>query len=162
MAQDKKTAHIASPDDPDFVLDDYPLYSLNLTSWTYIDEMSKILKTIGMDQPSWRVLMLLGDKNPSTVTELSQRSVTKMSTITRIIIRMEAEGLVSRATSPADSRVTEVFITHEGASVLEKLKAIAGRIYRKAIEGFDEAEIAIFVDTLRRMRENLTRSPYLD
>ncbi len=150
------------PDHPDFLLDDYPLYNLNRTSWTYMDEMGKVLKAVDVDAPTWRVLTLLGDRNPSTVTELSQRTVTKMSTITRILIRMEKDKLVERKSSPTDSRVTEVFITDKGRMVLEKLKVIAGRMYRTAFEGFSDSEINTMVQLLRRLRENLTRSPYLE
>ena len=84
---------LVGPDHPDFILDDYPLYNLNRTSATYIEQMSLRLKAFNMDQPSWRVLMLLGDKNPSSVGVLSRRSVTKISTITRILMRMKKKTL---------------------------------------------------------------------
>ncbi|HRW30146.1 MAG TPA: hypothetical protein P5227_09135, partial [Emcibacteraceae bacterium] len=71
------------PDHPDFRLDEYPLYNLNRTSATYTENMSLKLKRLQMDQPTWRILMLLDDKNPTSVGELSRRSVTKISTITR-------------------------------------------------------------------------------
>lgn len=151
-----------APDDPDFLLDDFPLYNLNLASWTYIDEMTRALKSVDVDHPTWRVLLLLGDKNPSSVSELSQRGVTKMSTITRILIRMEENGLVRRSPSAEDSRVTEVFLTDEGRAVLEKLRGIGGRMHRKALAGFSDADIATLVMLLRRLRDNLIRSPYLD
>lgn len=153
---------LAAPDDPAFILDDYPLYNLNRTSATYVEEMTKVLKSIGMDQPQWRILMLLADRNPSTVSELSRRAVTKMSTITRILIRMEDQGLVRRAPSPVDSRVTEVFMTGEGAKIVADLRAVATRVYRKAFDGVPEPEIKRFMDILKTVRENLTRSPYLD
>jgi len=159
--KNKTIERFVPPDQPGFRIDDYPLYNLNRTSWTYIEEMSKILKTIDMDQPRWRVLSLLDDKNPSTVSELSRRAVTKLSTLTRIVIRMEEEGLVRRAPAPTDSRVTEVFITERGRAALGPIQAIAGRVYRKAMEGLDDAEIVEFVRILKHIRENLARSPYL-
>jgi len=157
-----KNMSLEAPDSPRFVLDDYPLYNLNRTSATYVNEMSKVLKSVGMDQPQWRILMLLADKSPSTVSELSRRAVTKMSTITRILIRMEGEGLVRRAPSPVDSRVTEVFITEKGDRIVEDLRAVATRIFHKAFDGIPEQEIIRFVEILKTVRENLTRSPYLD
>lgn len=153
---------LAPPDSADFVLDDYPLYNLNRTAATYVEEMTKVLKSVGMDQPQWRILMLLEDKSPSTVSELSRRAVSKMSTITRILIRMEDEGLVRRTPSPSDSRVTEVFITDKGQTIVEDLRAVAGRVYKKAFEGLEDHEVTRFVEILKIVRENLTRSPYLD
>ena len=158
--RDETQAPFIAPDEAGFALDDFPLYNLNRASWTYIDEMTRALKSVDVDHPTWRVLMLLGDCNPSSVTALSQRSVTKMSTITRILIRMEESGLVSRSPSPVDSRVTEVFLTDAGHAVLEKLQVIGGHMYRKALSGFSHDEITTLVSSLQRLRTNLTRSPY--
>lgn len=151
-----KKVSLNGPDHPDFILDDYPLYNLNRTSATYIEQMSLRLKQFNMDQPSWRVLMLLGDKNPSSVGELSRRSVTKISTITRIIMRMEKEILVKRKPYPADNRVIEVFITNKGQEVLFDLRGLAADLYKSAFDGISDYDIVSFTDTLMKVRKNLS------
>lgn len=151
-----KKVNLHGPDHPDFLLDDYPLYNLNRTSATYIDAMTDSLKSYNMDQPSWRVLMLLGDKNPSSVGDLSRRSVTRISTITRVLNRMEKEGLVMRKPFPEDNRVIEVFITDKGKEILEDLKFLAARVYQKAFDGIPEEDAISFTNILIRMRENLS------
>lgn len=143
------------PDHPDFVLDDYPLYNLNRTSATYIDQMSQRLKDFKMDQPSWRVLMLLGDKNPSSVGDLSRRSVTKISTITRILMRMEKDDLVKRVPYPGDNRVIEVFITGKGKGLLVELRKLAAEIYKSAFDGISDEDIIAFTNVLMKVRKNL-------
>ena len=110
-----------------------------------------------MEQPSWRVLMLLGDKNPSTVGELSRRSVTKISTITRILMRMEKEELVQRVPYPVDNRVIQVFISKKGEQVLKKLRSLAAKVYRSAFEGISDEEIIVFTNTLKKVRQNLSQ-----
>lgn len=152
----KKRVSLHGPDHPDFNLDDYPLYNLNRTSATYIDQMSSRLKEFDMDQPSWRVLMLLGDKNPSSVGELSRRSVTKISTITRILMRMEKENLVRRAPYPGDNRVIEVFSTEKGNDVLAELRKLASEVYDKAFDGISDQDIITFTNILMRLRQNLS------
>ena len=151
-----KKVSLNGPDHPDFILDDYPLYNLNRTSATYIEQMSLSLKKFDMDQPSWRILMLLGDKNPSSVGELSRRSVTKISTITRIIMRMEKENLVERKPFPDDNRVIEVFITPKGTAVLSELRQLAASIYQSAFDGISDEDIVSFTDTLIKIRKNLS------
>lgn len=150
-----------APDHPDFKLDAYPLYNLNRASWTYIDETTQLLKSADVDHPTWRVLLLLGDQNPSSVTELSKRSVTKMSTITRILIRMEESGLVTRAASPGDSRVTEVSLTDQGHTVLAQMRIIGTHMYQRAFSDFSTEEIGTLVTLLQRIRANLVRPSYL-
>ncbi|MDG1707813.1 MAG: MarR family transcriptional regulator [Emcibacteraceae bacterium] len=152
----EKKAKLLGPDHPDFTLDDYPLYNLNRTSATYIEKTTDDLKDYNMDQPSWRVLMLLGDKNPSTVGDLSRRSVTKFSTITRILMRMEKEGLMIRKPFPEDNRVIEVFITDKGKQSLVDLRKLAGNIYDQAFDGIAGEDILKFTDILMRIRQNLS------
>lgn len=152
----EKTVNLSGPDHPDFILDDYPLYNLNRTSATYIDKMSEALKGLDMDQPSWRVLMLLGDKNPSTVGDLSRRSVTKISTITRILMRMEKEGLVKRKPYEQDNRVIEVYIQDRGQKVLDELRGLANDIYKLAFNGISEEDVVSFTDILVKIRQNLS------
>lgn len=139
-----------------------PLYNLNRTAATYADEMSKALKSIGMDQPSWRILMLLDDREPSSVGELSRRSVTKMSTITRILTRMENEGLVRRQAHSGDNRVVEVYLTEAGRAILGELKEVASRVFAAAFVGISEREVAAFVSALKTVRENLARPRFTD
>lgn len=152
----KKKVKLFGPDHPDFILDDYPLYNLNRTSATYIDRMSESLKKFNMDQPSWRVLMLLGDKDPSTVGDLSRRSVIKISTLTRVLIRMEKEALVIRKPFTQDNRVIEVYITDKGKQVLGDLKILAADVYGQAFAGIDEKDIVKFRDVLIDLRKNLS------
>lgn len=151
-----KKVNLCGPDHPDFNLDDYPLYNLNRTSATYIESMSVRLKEHNMDQPSWRVLMLLGDKSPSSVGDLSRRSVTKISTITRILMRMEKEELVYRKPFPEDNRVVEVFITSKGEGVLNTLRTLAAEVYQQAFDGLSDQDIMTFTNILMRLRQNLS------
>lgn len=148
------------PGQKDFALDDYPLYNLNRTSATYIDEMSKALKDIGMNQNQWRILGILGDKNPSTVTGLARRGVIKMSTLTRILDRMEEKALVTRTLWKEDKRIVQVKITPKGRKALVKVSQVGANIYERAFDGISDTEAKRLMKTLIKIRENLSGSPY--
>lgn len=162
MTGESETPKPLPPDDPAFRLEDSPFYNINRTSATYVEEMAHILQSVGMEQSGWRVLMLLKENNQMTVSEISRKSFIKLSTITRILIRMEEEGLVHRQLSEADNRVTEVYATDKGRENLKKLSSIAGRVYRRAFEGIPEKDAVHLVRTLKLIHKNLTRSHYLD
>jgi MarR family transcriptional regulator, organic hydroperoxide resistance regulator len=147
------------PNDTNFILDDYTLYNLNRTSATYTAKMSAVLKPLSIDQPGWRILMILGDKNPSTVSELARRSATMLSTITRMVIRMEDSGFLNRSICPQDNRVTQVHITDKGQHMLDSLRGIATRIYERSLDGLSQAQIDQFTKTLKHIRANLTDEP---
>jgi len=154
------SASLSLPGQDNFVLDDYPLYNLNRTSATYIEEMAKALKQIGMDQTGWRILGILGDHNPSTVTDIARRSVIKMPTLTRMLDRMERAGLVKRKLWAQDKRIVHIYITAKGRKSLSEAVQVGNNIYGRAFDGISQAQIKQLMKTLIKMRENLNRSPY--
>lgn len=160
MATRRKSQAITGPAEAGFVLEDYPLYNLIRTTATYNEEMSIELKKLRLDTMKWRILMLLNDKSPSSVGELARRSVTKMPTLTRVLIRMEAEGLVVRQALAGDKRVVQVTMTPKAVTTLRTVQQIGQKIFERAIEGVAVADIAVMTDTLKRIRANLGRSPY--
>jgi DNA-binding MarR family transcriptional regulator len=148
------------PGQANFVLDEYPLYNLNRTSATYIDEMSKALKQVGLNQTQWRVLGILGDKNPSTVTGIARRSVLKMSTLTRMLDRMESDKLIERKLWEKDKRIVQVHITAKGRKYLGRAVQVGASIYARVFDGISDKQAQQLMLTLIKMRENLSRSPY--
>ncbi len=148
------------PADEAFVLDDYVLYNLNRAAAVYTDEMSNALKSRGLNTMKWRILMLLADKSPTSVGELARRSVTKMPTLTRMLIRMEDEGLVVRTSPDDDRRFVNVTLTPKAVKTLTKAKAIGQSVFERALSGSSASEIATVTKVLKRMRANLQRSPY--
>ncbi len=148
------------PGDKGFVLDDYALYNLNRTAATYNEEMARALKAYDLDVMQWRILMLLDDKNPSSVGDLARRSVSKMPTVTRMLTRMEDQGLVRRRALNGDRRIVEIFITAKARKALKTVQSIGRGVYERAFEGVNAGDINRITATLKKVRENLNRSPY--
>ena len=148
------------PGDKNFVLDDYALYNLNRAAATYNEEMAKALKAYDLDVMEWRILMLLDDKNPSSVGELARRSVSKMPTVTRMLTRMETHGLVIRRALNGDRRIVQISITPKARKALKMAQSIGKSLYERAFEGMDAGDINRMTKALKMIRENLNRSPY--
>ena len=160
MARKKAANWKVGPANAGFVLDDYVLYNLNRAAAVYNDEMAAALKSYRLTTMEWRILMLLNDKSPSSVGDLARRSVTKMPTLTRTLIRMEEEGLVKRAAPADDRRFVDVTMTPKAVKTLRQVKEIGQRVFERAFEGVSASEIAATTDILKRIRGNLQRSPY--
>lgn len=148
------------PGDKGFVLDDYALYNLNRVAATYNKEMSEALKVYDLDTTQWRILMLLDDKSPSSVGDLARRSVTKMPTVTRMLTRMEAQGLVERRALDGDRRIIQIRMTAKARKTLAMVQSIGKDVYERAFEGIEAQKVTQLTDVLKRIRENLIRSPY--
>jgi len=148
------------PADPAFDLQAYPFYVLAHTSGVYNATLAQALKPLGMDQPRWRVLMMLGFKTPSTMGELAQGALMKHPTLSRVIHRMQEEGLVVAAPRASDGRVREVAITPQGRHALRRLQRVLSRVYRQAVGGLSQEDVDRLVGLLEQMQANLRRSPY--
>lgn len=59
---------------------------------------------------------------PLTPSELAEREGTKRPAATRIVARLEADGLVERAADPSDGRVALIAATPAGRALLARVR----------------------------------------
>ncbi|HEX4179164.1 MAG TPA: MarR family winged helix-turn-helix transcriptional regulator [Caulobacteraceae bacterium] len=149
----------ADPADPSFELDYSPFYWLSRVSGRYVLAMGATLRRVRMDVPRWRVLMILHEHDPASVSMIAELAVIKLSTMTRIVQRMQVEGLVSCSPRPSDARVTEVRLTPSGSAAMEQVRGQASLIFRHAFHDISDKEMLAFIDVLQRLFENLESPP---
>ena len=153
MANDKQRA---DPADDQFLLEHSPFYRLAQVEGIYQQRMQQSLKAVGMDLPRWRVLMILHEKSPSSISEIAERAVMKLSTMTRVAQRLERDGLVKLAPNEEDARRTDVRLTASGEDAVETIRTTASRIFRQATEGFSNDEVRLLNLLLERLSYALT------
>ena len=146
---------LGDPAHAEFKIADSPFYLIVRTARRYEMDMEEALRRIDMDIPSWRAIMLVHEQNPSSVSEIADRAVTRLSTMTRVIQRLEKRGLVKLDTRAADARVTEVFITPHGEKVVEQVRAVASRIYQSTFKDLSAAEVETLNSLLLRVFNSL-------
>ena len=102
-----------------------------------------------------RILYVLWQKDGIPIRELSRETGLAMTTLTGMLDRMEASGLVRRDRSDADRRKIRIFLT-ESAKALEKdYDAVTREIGAIYYKGFAEEEIQQFEAYLRRILANV-------
>ena len=147
------------PECPDFQLADSPLYLIVRTAGRYALELENALSASDMDLLSWRALMIVNEVSPSSVSEIAERSVTRLSTMTRVVQRLEKKNLVKLSKRRSDARVTEVHLTPLGKRSVERERGTAGEIYRRAVRDLSAADIAVLNGLTRRIFANLSAQP---
>src|SRR5690349_11539685 len=85
---------LGDPGMPQFEIEASPFYLIARTAGRYAIDMENALRVIDMDLASWRALMLVHAVNPSSVSEITERAVMRLSTMTRVVQRLEKRGLV--------------------------------------------------------------------
>jgi DNA-binding MarR family transcriptional regulator len=151
------TRHLGDPGTADFQVRKYPFYLLNRLVSRYNAIIEARLRTIGLDIPFWRVLMILGEQAPRGVAEISDAAVIPLSTMTRIVQRMAQTNLVRCTPRNDDYRVTEVFLTALGKRKLATARRITAPVFAAAITGFSEGEFRAAIEMLDRLHANLAR-----
>ncbi len=158
MSEDDKGTlrlDLAFPSDEHFELHEWPFYWLIKAYGEYINNLETTLKTVGLDVPRWRVLMLLESDKARSVSFLATEAITKLSTMTRIVQRMQEDGLVVSRPRESDQRVTEVLLTESGYKARQLAVKQAESIYTRSFEGFSMAEITSLNKTLQALIKNL-------
>ena len=148
---------MSTPADQDqsFRKADWPFYWLTRASARYLQHMEVALKAIGLDVPRWRVLMSIHESGCASVSEIADQAIVKLPTMTKIVQRMQLDGLVICRPRATDARVTEVLLTPAGLIARQQAWNEADRIYQRAFGAMADKDIAKLNQLLTRVFDSL-------
>ena len=138
-----------------FRIANYPFYRIARVNNLYARCLDRELKPRGMDQPRWRVLMILSEHNPAAMGLIAEMAVMKLPTVVKLVRRMVEEGLVRNSPRARDRRVSDVTITTAGRRGLVVVKRAASVVYAHAAENLGDAQLAALNATLRQVEISL-------
>ena len=153
MAKDLRP--LGDPGSESFHVERYPFYQLNRVVSRYNVVIEAELRRIELDIPTWRVLMILGEKAPQPIGQIARLAVINISTMMRIVERMNKAGLIKSAPSASDGRITELTLTPMGRTKLAGARKVTAPIYRRLIRGFSANDFLQLLDLLNRLYDNL-------
>ena len=90
------------------------------------------------------------------VTDLARAAELNPGAMTRLLDRLEARRLVTRAVDPADRRAVHITMTPAGTAMWEAVNHCGQRVRERAMHGLDAAEREQLFALLNRVRDNLT------
>jgi DNA-binding MarR family transcriptional regulator len=153
MTEDLRKA--GDPGSEGFRVEAYPFYLLNRAASRYNVVIESQLRPIGIDIPTWRVLMILGQHETLPIAQVAKSAVINISTMMRIVERMVKADLITTQPSETDGRVTELAMTALGREKLTAARAATSPVYHRIIDGISAAEFAQLLDLLGRLHDNL-------
>jgi DNA-binding MarR family transcriptional regulator len=87
-------------------------------------------------------LATLERSGPLTPSALADAEGIARPTATRVVAKLEERGLVSRASDPADGRVSRVEATREGRALLKRIRTRKNQYLARRLRTLDEHELA--------------------
>ncbi|MBA4289877.1 MAG: MarR family transcriptional regulator [Pseudomonas sp.] len=108
----------------ELLLDNQLCFALYSTSLQMTKIYKPLLQKLGLTYPQYLAMLVLWESDGITVGNLSSRLLTDPGSVTPLLKRLEAEGLLKRVRSSADERVVELFLTEQGRSLHDEAKAV--------------------------------------
>ncbi|MFE1454407.1 MarR family winged helix-turn-helix transcriptional regulator [Streptomyces sp. NPDC058735] len=128
-----------TPDDDWLRLDQQICFSLQAASRAFNGVYRQVLKDLGLTYPQYLVMLVLWEHGELPVKKLGEHLRLDSGTLSPLLKRLEAAGLVTRERSARDERSVEVRLTQEGRALRRRAVEVPRRIASST--GFDAAEI---------------------
>jgi DNA-binding MarR family transcriptional regulator len=129
-------------------LDRQICFSLHAASRAFNGVYRVLLKDLGLTYPQYLVMLVLWERGAQPVKKLGEHLRLDSGTLSPLLKRLEAAGLVRRERSARDERSVEVRLTEEGEALRERALAVPHRIMDATGFGLDE---------IRELRDRLDR-----
>jgi DNA-binding MarR family transcriptional regulator len=102
---------------PRLDLDEFLCFALHSTAQAAVRANKPMLDQLGLTYPQYLVMVVLWAEDHQTVGGIGDKLFLDSSTLTPLIKRLEAAGLVRRARCPEDERQVRVSLTEEGKAL---------------------------------------------
>ena len=141
----------------DLTLSDLLCFDLYATSRQVIGVYRPLLDEVHLTYPQFLVLLALWETDEQPMKALAARVNLDYGTISPLVKRLDARGLVTRHRNPSDERSTIVTLTPEG----DALRTLAPRMADLMITtlGITLDELRTLRDLLATVRRNLEPHP---
>lgn len=140
----------------ELLLDNQLCFALYSTSLLLTKVYKPLLQELGLTYPQYLAMMVLWEGDGITVGEISSRLLTDPGSVTPLLKRLEAEGLLKRTRSSVDERVVELFLTDKGRNLREQAKRIPGCILNATQQS--AAELGALKAELVTLRSSLQQA----
>lgn len=151
MVDDPTTENDVSTEAPTRFIDSYLAYLLAQASSRISREFHREVEASGLSVTEWRVLASLSGSDGESIGALAQLALTKQPTLSKVVQRMEADGLVERTGVRKDRRQTVVRLTRSGRRVAATLCERALRHQQAVLEPFGHGNAALLIAMLKEV-----------
>lgn len=140
----------------DLLLDNQLCFALYSSSLLMTKVYKPLLQKLGLTYPQYLAMMVLWQGDGITVGDISARLLTDPGSLTPLLKRLEAEGLLKRTRSQVDERVVELYLTDKGRALHEEAKSIPSCIVNAS--GQSVEQLMSLKEQLITLRSNLQKA----
>src|SRR3954468_5224505 len=122
---------------------------------TYADHQARLY---GMTRAQWAVLLRLERREGLKQSELAEALDLQPITLTRLVDRLCANGLIERRPDPNDRRAKQLYLTPAARPLIDRILDHVEDLAETVLEGIEPAAIDLMLSKLGLARDNLRRA----
>jgi DNA-binding MarR family transcriptional regulator len=142
------------PEPYSLLLDDQMCFALYAASRAVTNLYRPILDQLGLTYPQYLVMLVLWERGGVPVKDLGSALQLDYGTLSPLLKRLEANGLVRRERRADDERSVRVALTDEGVALRKRVGQVPATIGEAM--GLDDAEFDGLRRSLRTLTDNVT------
>jgi DNA-binding MarR family transcriptional regulator len=123
---------VATPSPDDLLkLDNQVCFALVTAARNVVSIYRPILEPLGLTHPQYLVMLALWEESPRSLRDLAAELALEPATLSPLVKRLEAQGLLTRARRGQDERVLDVGLTPRGVALRERALDVPEQVMRR-------------------------------
>jgi DNA-binding MarR family transcriptional regulator len=103
-------------------------FAVYSTAHTFNRVYKPLLARLGLTYPQYLVMLVLWEQDDQSVKAIGERLLLDSGTLTPLLKRLEAAGLIRRTRDRADERLVRISLTEAGSSLRDAAKEVPAAI----------------------------------
>lgn len=118
--------HWTDNQDNELLLERQLCFALSVASRSVVAAYRPVLAPLGLTHPQYLVMLALWERSPRTVKDISSALLLEPATLSPLLKRLAAAGLISRTRAADDERALAIELTTAGRELRQKALAVPG------------------------------------
>ncbi len=131
-------------------------FALYSASHAMTKRYKPLLDTLGLTYPQYLVMLVLWEQDGILVKDIGARLFLDSGTLTPLLKRLEANGLVTRNRDPQDERQVRILLTAAGQALRQQAGCIPEQVL--CASGAPLGTLCSMRDDLARVRDHLLQT----
>ena len=133
-------AGIDTGQEEDLFLEHQLCFALTVAARSVVGAYKPVLEKLNLTHPQYLVMLCLWEASPRTVRNISDALAQEPATISPLLRRLEAAGLITRRRVDGNERALAVELTAEGAALRQEALKVPGTMMERL--GLTRAQVA--------------------
>jgi DNA-binding MarR family transcriptional regulator len=133
-------AGIDTGQEEDLLLEHQLCFALTVAARSVVGAYKPVLEKLNLTHPQYLVMLCLWEASPRTVRNISDALAQEPATISPLLRRLEAAGLITRRRVDGNERALAVELTAEGAALRQEALKVPGTMMERL--GLTRAQVA--------------------